>query len=130
MMFPGVNHSLISSVNKQIDNPTYWQRWMNSNQNKSYKRQGIKNPYDVFGIANRGHRTYNHDILTGMLLSSVEANKRGLPPSQGMLSAFGHYAADNFSNMLVNKMGVEGRNIIEAMWSMQTDRYRNRRRYY
>lgn len=105
---------------------------MNSMQNKSYKAQGIKNPYDVFGIAQRGHRKYNHDILTGMLLGSVEANKRGLPPSMGIMSAFGHYAADSFSNVLVNKMGVEGRNIYEALWSMQTDKYRKRqqRRYY
>lgn len=130
MMFPGINHSLVKSVNHQIDSPRLWQQYMNSMQNKSYKAQGIKNPYDIFGIAQRGHRKYNHDILTGMLLGSVEANKRGLPPSQGILSAFGHYAADNFSNQLVNKMGVEGRNIYEALWSMNSDKYRQRRRYY
>ena len=128
MMFPGVNHSLIASVNHQIDSPTVWQNYMNSMQNASYKAQGIKNPYDVFGIANRGHRKSNHDLLTGMILGSVEANKRGLAPSQGILSAFGHYAADNFSNQLVSKMGVQGRNIYEALWQMSSDKYKQR--YY
>lgn len=101
---------------------------MGSMQNKSYKARGIKNPYDVFGIAQRGHRKYNHDVLTGSLLGAVEANKRGLPPSQGIMSAFGHYAADQFSNTLVDKMGVEGRNIWESLFSMMSDRYRHRHR--
>lgn len=129
-MFPHFNSKLIKTVNHQIDTPTMWQNYMNSMQNSRYKSQGMtKNPYDVFGIARHGHRKSNHDVLTGSLLGSVAAMKMGLPPSQGIMSAFSHYAADSFSNHLVGKMGVEGRNIFEALWSMNTDKYKQRRRF-
>ena len=128
-MFPFVNNNLIKEVNHQIDNPKVWQNYANSMMNSSYKRQGLmKNPYDIFGLTQSGHRSKNHDLLTGSLLASVQAAKMGLPPSHGIMSMYGHYAADVLSNKMVNKMGVEGRNIFEAMLSMNSRRNNPRRR--
>ena len=73
-----------------------WQHYMNTMQNNSYKRRGfMKNPYDIFNLTGGGHRKYNHDLLTGSLLGSIQAMKMGLPPSQGMMAAFSHYATDS-----------------------------------
>jgi hypothetical protein len=130
-MFPWVNPKLIRSVDHQIDNPLMWQHYMNTMQNDSYKRRGLmKNPYDIFGLTGGGHRKYNHDLVMGSMLGSIQAMKMGLPPSQGMLAAFSHYATDSLSNKMVNKMGVEGRNIFEALMSMNAKKKSGYRRYY
>lgn len=95
---------------------------MNTMQNTSYKNRGLlKNPYDVFGIG-RGHRTYNHDIVTGGLLGMVQARKMGLPPSHGLIAQFSHQATDALSNKMVQTMGVEGRNIFEAVMGLNAKR--------
>lgn len=91
----------------------------------------MKNPYDIFGLTQSGHRKYNHDMLTGMMLGSVQAMKMGLPPSHGMMSVISHYATDNLSNKMVNTLGVEGRNIFEAIMGMNARRnQRYSRGYY
>ena len=93
---------------------------MGKMQADSYKRRGLmKNPYDIFNLTGGGHRKYNHDLLTGSLLGSIQAMKMGLPPSQGMMAAFSHYATDSLSNKMVDKVGTEGRNIFEALMSMK-----------
>ena len=110
-----------------------WQHYMNTMQNNSYKRRGfMKNPYDIFNLTGGGHRKYNHDLLTGSLLGSIQAMKMGLPPSQGMMAAFSHYATDSLSNHMVGKLGVENRNIFEALMSKNSKKqsgYRQRGYY-
>ena len=129
-MFPWINPRLIRNVDHQIDNPTMWQHYMNTMQMGSYKRRGLmKNPYDVFSLTGGGHRKYNHDLLTGSLLGSMQAMRMGLPPSQGMLAAFSHYATDSLSNKMVDRMGTEGRNIFEAIMSMNAKKKSGYRRY-
>ena len=124
-LFPFINTGLIDRVNHQIDSPTVWQMYMNSMQNKSYKAKGlVKNPYDVFSLTQSGHRKNNHDLLTGMMVGSVQAMKMGLPPSHGMMSMISHYATDSLSNKMVRTMGVEGRNIFEALMGLSAKRMR------
>ena len=133
-LFPFINTGLVDKVNHQIDSPTIWQHYLNVMQNDSYKRKGLmKNPYDIFNLTGGGHRKHNHDLLTGSLLGSVQAIRMGLPPSQGMMAAFSHYATDSLSNKMVNHMGVEGRNIFEAVMSLHAKKksaYRQRGWYY
>lgn len=97
-------------------------------QNKSYKAKGfVKNPYDVFTLTQSGHRKNNHDLLSGGLLGMVQAIKMGMPPSHGFMSVVSHYATDSLSNRMVQTMGVEGRNIFEALMGMSSKR--NQRSY-
>lgn len=122
-LFPFINTGLVDKVNHQIDNPTMWQMYLNSMQNTRYKNNGLmKNPYDVFTLTQSGHRKYNHDLLSGGLLGMVQAIKMGLPPSHGFMSVVSHYATDNLSNKMVRTMGVEGRNIFEALMGMASRR--------
>lgn len=126
-LFPFINTGLVDKVNHQIDNPTMWQMYLNSMQNKSYKAKGLmRNPYDIFTLTQSGHRKNNHDILSGGLLGMAQAVKMGLPPSHGFMSVISHYATDSLSNNMVKTMGVEGRNIFEALMGMSS----KRRRYY
>lgn len=118
-LFPFIDPRLIKSVDHQIDNPTMWQHYLNTMQNTRYRNNGfMKNPYDIFNLTGGGHRAYNHDVLTGSLVGMVQARKMGLPPMQGIVSAFSHYATDALSNKMVQHLGVEGRNIFEAVMSM------------
>lgn len=128
MMFPGANKKLIKEVNHQTDNPKLWQQYMSSMQQKRYKNNGFfKNPYDVFNLSqSASHRRTNHDALSGMMVGAMAARKMGLPPSMGIMSSFGHQIADQYSNLLVSKLGVEGRNIFEALWAMSGNKYKQK----
>lgn len=127
-LFPFIHTGLIDNVNRHIDNPSIYEYYFNSMQNQRYKNQGLrKNPFDIFGLTQSGHRKYNHDVLTGMMLGSIQATKMGLPPSQGMMAAISHYATDSLSNRMVRTMGTEGRNIFEALMGMS---YRRRNQRY
>lgn len=129
-MFPFINNKLIKNTNKQIDSPTIPQMYFNSMMNNHYKTQGLRrNPFDIFSLTQSGgHRKNNHDLLTGMMLGSVEAMKMGLPPSHGMMSVIGHYATDALSNKMVSTMGVPARNMFESLMGMSYRR--NNNRYY
>lgn len=107
---------LITSVNDRVDNPTIADMYMNRTIKSQNKRSGfMKNPYDFFSLTSQGHRTYNHDLLSGMFMGAVQAQKMGLPMSYGMNAAVAHQMEDYFSNKLVNSMGTTGRNVMEAL---------------
>src|SRR5690349_1190454 len=90
-LFNWLPTNTIDRVNSTIDNPSIWQLGMNRMVHDQYKNQGYKqNPFDVFGLANQGHRTKNHDMLTGLISSYATA---GTP---GIYAMMGHYMADQF----------------------------------
>lgn len=107
---------LITSVNDRVDNPTVADMYMNRTIKQNNKRQGfVKNPYDFFSLTSQGHRTNNHDVLSGMFMGAVQAQKMGLPMWMGMNAAIAHQVEDHFSNKLVSSMGVPARNVMEAL---------------
>lgn len=125
-MFPEIPMKLITNVNDRVDNPTYADMFMNRTIKQNNKRSGmVKNPYDIFALTTQGHRTYNHDLLSGMFMGVAQAQKQGLPISFGMNAAIAHQMEDYFSNKLVSSMGVTGRNVMEAlMMSLMAERLR------
>ena len=117
---------LIDNVNYSIDNPTTWGLAMSQfmdRRNKLNQYQSFtKNPYDLFGIVSGGHRSRNHDMMSGLFISAMNARAMRMPASQAMMATMAHYAADSMSNKMVTKMGTEGRNLFEALYNFQTRR--------
>jgi len=125
-----VNNALIDNVNYSIDNPTAWGLAMNSfmdRRNKLNQYHGLtKSPYDLFGIVSGGHRARNHDMLSALFLSAMNARAMHVPASHAMMASVAHFAADSMSNNMVKKMGTEGRNMFEALFNYQTRRNQNK----
>lgn len=128
-LFPHLNSGLIDATNEKIDNVPMWMKTFQTFQNRKVKTEGykpyFKNPYDVFNLTKKGHRSRGHDLLSASLLGAIEARKRGLSHTDGLMSAYSHLAADTFSNHLIKMMGVEGRNLYESlyMWTMRNRKY-------
>lgn len=114
--FPDIPMSLITNVNKRVDNPTPADIFMNNTLKNQWKSKGlVKNPYDLFQLTTQGHRSRNHDFMSGMFMGAVQAQKQGLPQSFGIRAAIAHQMQDYVSNALVRRFGPEGRNVIEAL---------------
>ena len=112
--------TLSKKMNYDMDNPNIWQIQFNRMQDEKYKNQGLlKRPYDIFNLTSGGgHRTKNHDLLSSMMVAAMNARAAGMPTSAGVLMAYSHLAADNFSNHLIKSLGnVESKNIFEALYS-------------
>lgn len=130
MNVTGRQEAAIAKINHDIDNPNIWQMQLNRMQNQRYKNNNlmIQNPYDLFGLTRGGgHRTYNHDMLTGTIIGAMNARAMGIPFSTGLLTAYSHYAADNFSNHLVKSMGVDGKNVFNALMNWNLRKMQQRR---
>ena len=124
-----VNKQLIDKMNWTIDNAPIWTQALGNFFNKSQKlnqnmwrRRSVTNtPYDLFGIVTGGgHRSKNHDLRSGLFISSVNARAMGVPPRHAMLAAYAHYAADAMSNRMVAKMGTEGRDLFQSLYNWRT----------
>lgn len=117
-------------INHNIDNSNPFLNAFNKMQNQRYKNNdymtyGHKNPFDFFNLTGRGgHRSVNHDILSGSLIAAMNARAVGLPFNQGLMMAYSHYAADNIANHMVKSMGVEGKNLWESLYSWTTRKRR------
>jgi hypothetical protein len=111
-------------INHNIDNSNVFLNAFNKMQNDRYANTltyGKKNPYDFFNLTGGGgHRTVNHDIMSGSLIAAMNARALGMPFRDGLMMAYSHYAADNVSNHLVKSMGVEGKNLFESLYSWTT----------
>lgn len=129
-MFPMMSPDLINKVNHRIDNVPLWANYFNSMQSRTLKNQGFinqKNPYDIFKLTSHGgHRKFGHDMLSAMLIGAAEARKNGMKQTDGMLASYAHLATDNFSNHLIKSMGIEGKNLFEALFSYNTRRLQSR----
>ena len=108
-------------INHDIDNSSPFLNAFNKMQKDRYNNSmsySHKNPFDFFNLTGRGgHRSVNHDILSGSLIAAMRARAMGMPFKDGLMMSYSHYAADNVSNHLVKSMGVEGKNIFEAVYS-------------
>ena len=110
--FPHLNTNTIDRVNHYIDNPTMASMAMNRAVNSQYRQYGMKNPMDVFNLARGGHRSRNHDLMTGMITAYSAAG------TNGIYAMMGHFMADSFSNMLLERFGSDSRNIFESLYLM------------
>ena len=110
--FPFLNTNTIDRVNHYIDNPTMTSMAMNRAVNSQYRQYGMKNPMDVFNLARGGHRSRNHDLMTGMITAYSAAG------TNGIYAMMGHFMADGFSNMLLDRFGADSRNIFESLYLM------------
>ena len=116
-------------VNHDIDNSSPFLNAFNKMQNQKYNNSmtyGGKNPFDFMGLTGKGgHRVYNHDLLSGSLIAAMNARAMGMPFKDGMMMAYSHFAADSLANRLVKNMGVDQKNMFEALFS-----WVNRKRRY
>ena len=107
--FPFLSARDIYKTNYAIDNASIPSIAMNRMVNSRYKQYGQRSPFDTFNLARGGHRSRNHDMLTGMMTAYGAA---GTP---GIYAMMGHFMADSFSNILLDK-GPEFRNLWEALY--------------
>ncbi len=116
-------------INHDIDNSNPFLNAFGKMQKQRYNNNlmtyGHKNPFDFFNLgAGGGHRSVNHDILSGSLIAAMNARAAGMPFRDGLMMAFSHYSADNISNHLVKSMGVEGRGLFESLYAWTTRKRR------
>ena len=117
--FPHLPARDIFRVNHAIDNVSLTGAAMNRAVNSRYKQYNMKNPMDIFNLGRGGHRSYNHDLMTGMITAYSAAG------TNGIYAMLGHYFADSFSNILLENMGSTGRNLFETLLL-----HTNRNRHY
>ena len=110
--FPNLPARDIYRTNHAIDNASLTSMAMNRAVNGRYKQYGQKNPMDIFNLARGGHRSRNHDLMTGMITAYSAAG------TNGIYAMMGHFMADSFSNMLLERFGADSRNIFESMYLM------------
>lgn len=108
-MFPQLSANTIYRTNHAIDNASIPSIAMNRMVKNQYRQYGQNNPFDTFRLSRGGHRSRNHDMLTGMMTAYGAA---GTP---GIYAMMGHFMADSFSNVLLEK-GPEFRNLWEALY--------------
>ena len=84
---------MMKKVNHDIDNSSPFLNAFNRMQNQRYKNDymtyGKRNPFDFFNLTGGGgHRNSNHDLLTGSLISAMNARAMGMPFKDGMMMAY------------------------------------------
>lgn len=129
-----VNTKLIDNVNHTIDNDSMWglalAGYLGRKQKLNQYHGMTKNPYDLFGLSyGGGHRMKNHDMMSALFLSAMNARAMKVPVSHAMMASMAHLAADSMSNNMVRRMGPEARNIFEALYNYQTRRNQNKRMF-
>ena len=67
----------------------------------------------LLGVSTKGHRKYNHDIVSGFLAVSEVAPKYA---SEILIS---HAIMDKISDMMANSMGTHNRDIFQALLNHQ-----------
>ena len=103
MMYPYIPTSDIMKVNARLDNAKMLDKTMKSVFGKENS--------DYFGLTGHGHRKYNHDVGSALLVANLVSKQ------YGSKIAISHLMQDTFSNMLVDKYGVEGRDLMEAVFN-------------
>lgn len=129
-----VNMKMIKNANHMIDNDTIYglalSGYLGRKQKMNQYHGLTNNPYDLFGLSyGGGHRSKNHDMLSALFLSAMNARAMKVPASHMMMASMAHLAADSMSNRMVSKMGVEGRNMFQALYNYQTRRNQNKRMF-
>ena len=104
MMYPHIPLKDIMQVNSRLDNAKMMDKTMRA-------VFGGKETTDFFGLTGHGHRKYNHDMGSALLAANLVSKQYGAK------IAIGHLMQDTFSNMLVDKYGVEGRDLFEAVFN-------------
>lgn len=110
MSNPWLNPRMVEMVNHKIDNPDPWASFMQDALNRQFGR----NTFDVPGLNKMGHRQVNHDLLSAALQGWSVAGP------DGVRVAWHHVMQDTFSDMLVRSLGVEGRDLWEALYNYST----------
>jgi hypothetical protein len=101
-MFPYIPIRNIEAVNSRLDNSKMVDKTINALFNKETT--------DYFGLSHRGgHRSLNHDVASAMLVASL------IDKEYGPKIAMAHLMEDQMSNLLLDKYGYEGRDLVEAV---------------
>jgi hypothetical protein len=110
----------IDMGNASIDNPSRAKRY-------SYRKllgtnELPSNVEGMLGVDVRGHRRYNHDIVSGFLAASE------VSPKHAGEIFLGHMLADKLSDQLRNSVGSGRRDLFETLVDIQHTDAANRRK--
>jgi hypothetical protein len=102
---------VIDLGNAAIDNPRRAQRY-------GYRKMLGTNELPpqvegLLGVDTRGHRRYNHDIVSGFLAASEVA------PKYAAEILIGHAIMDKLSDMMRDSMGSHNRDLFQALLNHQ-----------
>lgn len=103
LLNPNIPVGDIMRVNARLDNATMMDKTMNA----LFGRETS----DFFGLTKHGHRAYNHNLASALMVANIVSQK------YGSRIAVSHLMQDTLSNMLVDKYGVEGRDLFEAVFN-------------
>lgn len=122
MMFPYIPNKAILDVNRRLDNS----KMMDKTLGAIFGGKKGRETTDFFGLTKHGHRKYNHDVGSALLVANLVNNQ------YGSKIAIAHLMQDQFSNLLIDKYGVEGRDLLEAVfnYTMANNRKHKSRKMY
>jgi hypothetical protein len=103
----------VDAINQRKDNPTFQDKVFSNMMNKNLSI--VPNMW--------GHRQYNHDIFSSILIGHKIAGRKG------MQAALLHDIEDMISDELVKYYGVDGRNLFEAAMNYSFTQHRRHNRY-
>jgi hypothetical protein len=116
-MFSNLDPRLIESINHQMDNPSRQQMMLTNVMNPN-NRYG-------FGLNNKNHRKYNHDLLTGALFAA-QYGPEGLQAFQA------HIMGDYMRDIWTRTFGMYGADLMESslMYNLHSNHVRRNRYKY
>lgn len=100
LLYPSIPYKNIEAVNSRLDNYGLIDKNISNRTNS----KGT----DVFGLTNQGHRKYNHNIVSAIMIG------RMVDPVYGDKIALTHLIGDKMSDVIRNNIGVDRRDLFEA----------------
>ena len=111
-----VRWSDIDHINQRIDNPTFQDKVFSNIMQKYFPSAML--PL----MKQQGHRRYNHDTMSAVRIALENSHKIGF--QKALEIKLMHDMQDIISNQLVNSVGTEGRDIVEALLNFSFKRHR------
>jgi len=107
-LFPRVPIDDIEKIGSRLDNPKNIDM-ITSNFFGQDSRQNT----DIFGLTKRGgHRSINHDVASALLIGYMSNQKYGVE------IAMTHLLEDHLSNMLIDQVGIDQKEVLESLLNM------------
>jgi hypothetical protein len=114
LYFPNLKTSEHERVTSIIDSPSRTAKELNKavgtikTWDPATGRYKEVSPYDYLGIAGKGHRRVNHDILTASLMTYYEVGPHAIGPTMV------HLLLDDMSEEMKKRVGRAERDVWEA----------------
>lgn len=118
-LLPYVSVDDIDKVSSRLDNPSNVDMIATNFFGGGSQKQNT----DIFGLTRRGgHRSWNHDVASAMLIGYMSNQKFGVD------IAIAHLLEDHLSNMLIDAVGIDQKEVLESLINLSLSNKNKKRR--